>query len=113
MNLGIYTGDNSLSEFLRKTLRCIPNETFFEKEFCFFSAFDSVNALKQTDIQVVVFARKRINIVFITYSYSIFPLFVTLFVHSCTSFHMKVGSFRIFSTTYSAVSKVFLMKKKS
>ena len=61
MNLSIYTGDNSLSEFLRKTLQCIPNETFFKKEFCFFSAFDSVNLLKKTttDIQVVVFARKK------------------------------------------------------
>ena len=28
MNLSIYISDSSLSEFLRKTLQCIPNETF-------------------------------------------------------------------------------------
>ena len=28
MNLSIYIGDSSLSEFLRKTLQYIPNETF-------------------------------------------------------------------------------------
>ena len=28
MNLRIYIGDSSLSEFLRKTLQCIRNETF-------------------------------------------------------------------------------------
>ena len=43
----------------------------FEKEFCFLSTFYSLNLLKQKDIQVVIIARKRPKIVFITYSYSI------------------------------------------
>ena len=51
---------------------------------------------------------------FITFIlFYLFPLFVTLFVHSCTSFHMKEGSFRIFSTAFSSSSKVVSHKKMS
>ena len=32
-------------------------------------------------------------------------------IHNCTSFHMKVGSFRIFSTAFYSFSKIFLTKK--
>ena len=43
----------------------------FEKEFCFLSTFCSLNLLKQKDIHIVIIARKRPKIVFITYSYYI------------------------------------------
>ena len=109
MNLSIYIGGSSLSEFVRKPYNAYQIK-LFEKEFCFFSAFDSLNLLKQKkDIEVVFITRKRTKIVFTHILF--FPLFVTLFVHNCTSFHMKVGSFRIFSTAFSLVSKVFLTKK--
>ena len=102
MNLSIYIGDSLFSEFLRKTLQCIPNETFGKrilllKRIRLFKSTETKKIFKQ------LFSPEK----------ELFPLFVTLFVHSCTSFHVKVGSFRIFSTTFLAVSKVFLIKKKS
>ena len=58
MNLSIYIGDSSLSEFLRKTLQCYLMKRF-EKDFCFFGAFDSFNLLKQKRYSSSYFRQKK------------------------------------------------------
>ena len=112
MTLSIYIGDSSLSGFSEKPYNAYQMK-LFEKEFCFFSAFDSLNLLKQKRYSSSYFRQKKNkHSIYNLLIFYFFPLFFTLFVHNCTSFHVKVGSFRIFSTAFSSVSKVFLIKKK-
>ena len=109
----IFTTNHHLKDIHCRSFSEKPYKAYqmkrFEKEFCFFSAFDSLNLLKQKDIQVVIIARKRPKIVIILAHilFYLCRLFVTLFVHSCTSrlfshlFHRFFIKFMKFKCSFS------------
>ena len=49
----------------------------FKQEFCFFSAFNSLNLLKQKDIQVIIFRQRKTK----DSIYSLLIFFLFFFSH--------------------------------